>query len=99
MKGKKYGGRVAGTPNKATAAVKSFVTTLLNGYMGDNEEEFKSFKEDWAKLSPKDRIFFSEKFAQYIAPKMSSVDVDAELTDRTQTTTEKLAKLSVIPEE
>lgn len=100
-KRKKYGGRVKGTPNKTTAKMKEFIVDFLGAYMSEQEGDenaLGSFAEDWKKLKPSDRIYYSEKFSQYVIPKMSSVDVDADVSQKVQTTTERLVELSKVNE-
>lgn len=98
----KTGGRVKGTPNKTTAKMKEFIVGFLGAYMSGEEEGAEnglgSFAEDWKKLKPSDRIYYSEKFSQYVMPKMSSVDVDADISQKVQTTTERLVELSKVDE-
>ena len=68
-KGKKYGGRVAGTPNKVTALTKSAIAELLAGYhdSGKMQEDFDAIED------PKDRLVIAEKMMQYVMPKMQAV--------------------------
>jgi hypothetical protein len=48
MKGKKTGGRQAGTPNKLTATVKEVFTTVFTELQTDSEVNLK----EWGKNNP-----------------------------------------------
>lgn len=71
IKGKKTGGRVAGTPNKVSAKVREAMANVLDNYFGS-----KKFAEDMNSLDPKDRVAAMEKFASYVSPKLQSTTVD-----------------------
>ena len=80
MKGKKTGGRVAGTPNKTTSTIKSAIASLLDDYhkSGKMKEDFDAIED------PKDRLALAEKFMQYTTPKMQAVAfTDADEKPRT----------------
>ena len=49
MKGKKTGGRVKGTPNKATATLKESIVDMLSEYRDSGD-----MKSDFNALDPKD---------------------------------------------
>jgi tripartite-type tricarboxylate transporter receptor subunit TctC len=86
--GKKYGGRVAGTPNKTTSTVRSAISKMLDKYF--NSEEFE---EDLKKLKPKERVDAMEKFSAYVAPKLQSTTLDATIEAK-KTIEDKLATLA-----
>ena len=106
-KGVKYGGRKAGTPNKVTKTVREAIGSLLDAYMNgdpeytdpENNVERQNavrdglFYNDFFKLKPKDRVFYAEKFAAYVAPKMQSVSMDIGDAEVKKTLAEKLSKL------
>lgn len=71
MKGKKTGGRQKGTPNKSTTAIREAIAAQWQRY-----QENGKFQKDIDELDPATRINVMEKFAQYISPKMKSMDVD-----------------------
>lgn len=71
MKGRKTGGRKAGTPNKVSSRVKEQITDMVEGYFSSDQ-----FNKDLAVLSAKDRLFIIEKFSAYVAPKLQSASVD-----------------------
>lgn len=91
MKGKKTGGRVAGTPNKATSITKAAISELLAEYQssGKMKADFDAIED------PKDRLVIAEKMMQYVMPKMQSVAfTDAD--ERPITIEDKLKELSKI---
>jgi hypothetical protein len=58
----KTGGRKKGTPNKATADLKAWISTLIASNMVQVEADLNA-------LEPKDRCLFIEKLLQYVVPK------------------------------
>ncbi len=98
--GNKTGGRQKGTPNKANARFKSAIGEFLDWYMnGDpdaKEEQFRRglMKQDLLMVKPYERLQIVEKLMQYTVPKMQTVAIDAEVTERQQKTTERIAELS-----
>lgn len=87
-KGKKTGGRQAGTPNKATATVRGAITRMLDDYFNS-----ALFAEDIAHLEPKDRVSAMEKFAAYAVPKLQSTTIDATV-EKKNTIEDKLIELA-----
>lgn len=83
----KTGGRKKGTPNKMTVEVKSCITKLLEGYTGSDK-----FMDDFNSLSPKDRLFLSERLMNYVVPKMQSVAVE-DVDNNKKSTIEMLIQL------
>lgn len=71
MKGKKTGGRKAGTPNKANAEIRQFVSDLINEYKDKGQ-----FSKDFAALEPRERVRTVENLLAYVIPKLQSVDAD-----------------------
>lgn len=88
MKGKKTGGRVAGTPNKVTVTAKKAIADLLADYHGKG-----MMTEDFLALEPKDRIVIAEKLMQYVIPKMQAVAF-TESDEKTRTIEDALIELS-----
>jgi uncharacterized protein YeeX (DUF496 family) len=88
-KGKKTGGRVAGTPNKATQLGKDTIMALLTAYRdsGMMESDFERIKD------PRDRLMIAEKLMQYIMPRMQSTSVDI-TSDAKKTIEDRLQELS-----
>lgn len=62
MKGKKTGGRAKGTPNKATADIKSWLNTLLS----DNADQLR---EDFKRLDSRERLNIVAKILPYLVPR------------------------------
>jgi hypothetical protein len=87
-KGKKTGGRQKGTPNRLTSDIKAMLAKVVGDYTAD-----KQFSDDWKALEPKDRLALTEKFMQYIVPKMQAVAVSGD-EDKPLTIEEKLVALS-----
>lgn len=67
----RMGGRQKGTPNKTTKSIKETIAKAWQTY-----HESGQFEADLECLEPQARIVVMERYAQYIAPKMKSVDVD-----------------------
>lgn len=88
MKGKKTGGRVAGTPNKTSAVVRAAIAKMLDEYFNSD-----TFKNDIADLDPKDRVAAMEKFAAYVAPKLQTTTLDV-ASETKKTIEDKLVELS-----
>lgn len=87
-KGKKTGGRRAGTPNKASAAVRGAIAKMLDAYFTS-----ETFESDIAELEPKDRVAAMEKFAAYVSPKLQSTTLDMTI-ESNKTIEDRLAELS-----
>lgn len=87
-KGKKTGGRRAGTPNKASAAVRGAIAKMLDAYFTS-----ETFENDIAELEPKDRVAAMEKFAAYVSPKLQSTTLDMTI-ESNKTIEDRLAELS-----
>lgn len=92
-KGKKTGGRQAGTPNKTSATVRGAIAKMLDNYF--NSEDFK---KDIECLDPKDRVFAMEKFAAYVAPKLQTTTLDMTVENK-KTIEDRLVELSDDEEE
>lgn len=65
------GGRQKGTPNKSTSTLREIIAELWRKYQDSGQ-----FAEDLEALDPEARATLMERYAQYIAPKMKSVDMD-----------------------
>lgn len=81
----RIGGRQKGTPNKTTATIRKYIETAWERY-----ENSGQFQADLDALDPATRAVVMEKYAQYISPKMKSVDVD--VTQRATITIEDRLK-------
>jgi hypothetical protein len=92
MRGKKTGGRQAGTPNKTTGVTKKVISDLLDHYNTSGK-----MVDDFDKLDPKDRITIAEKLMQYVMPKMQSTAVDMTLNDEKKTIEDTLNELAKSP--
>jgi len=60
--GNKTGGRTAGTPNKITSDLRTWISELID----DNREQIV---EDLKDLEPQQRVAIFEKLLQYVIPK------------------------------
>lgn len=92
-KGRKTGGRTAGTPNKTSAVVRSAIANMLDDYFNSD-----TFLSDIAALEPKDRVAAMEKFAAYVSPKLQSTTLDMTVENK-KTIEDKLKELSEDEEE
>ena len=87
MKGRKTGGRKAGTPNKLTAPLRQLMSDFCEGTLEDFVNAFNRIDE------PKDKCRIWLDAAAYVMPKMSSVTVkDA---DKQKTMREELEKIAL----
>lgn len=69
-KGKtKTGGRVAGTPNKATTDIRTKIAALIDNH-------FDTIQGDLEDLEPKDRVTAYLKFLEYVLPKKREERID-----------------------
>ena len=84
----RLGGRQKGTPNKSTSYLREIISEQWKHY-----QESGQFKKDLEALDPQTRAVVMERYAQYIAPKMKSIDMDATNTTRI-TIEDKLRQLS-----
>ncbi|PDP60150.1 hypothetical protein [Prevotella intermedia] len=82
----KTGGRVKGTPNKATVLNKKAIENLLEQYNSSG-----MFSQDFLSLEPRERITIAEKLIQYTTPKMQSTSVDLS-TENTECTIDVMLK-------
>lgn len=71
MKGKKTGGRKAGTPNKVSAPIRAAISGRLEAYVSSGD-----FEKDFALLDGKERLDVFVKLTGYVVPKPLSVDID-----------------------
>ena len=87
-KGKKTGGRVAGTPNKKSAQLREYLAQMVNEY-----KESGKMKQDLDGLEPKDRLTIYEKYMQYSLPKLQAVEFKGEIENKV-TLADTLVQLS-----
>ena len=86
---KKAKGRPPGSKNRITAINKQLITDLLCDYSNSG-----LMMDDFMRLPPKDRIMISEKFMQYVMPKMQSVQADMTVVGKRETLADTLNNLS-----
>lgn len=95
-KGFKTGGRVAGTPNKATSEFKTTVAALLENNAANVELWLQRVADgdpqNEVKADPGKALDLLAKLAEYAAPKLSRSEVNADVTVRSLS--EELAKLN-----
>lgn len=84
----KTGGRAKGTPNKITRDIREKLASVTSEYYNS-----KLFAKDIAALEPKDRVTIMERLTNYVAPKMQSTTVDANIASK-QTIEDRLLALS-----
>lgn len=87
-KGKKTGGRVAGTPNKKSAQLREYLAQMVNEYKESGQMEL-----DLSCLEPKDRLTIYEKYMQYSLPKLQAVEFKGEIESKV-TLADTLVQLS-----
>lgn len=88
MKGKKTGGRVAGTPNKTTKSVREVLSKVIEGYYTSDK-----FIDDLARLKAVERVAAMEKLAAYAVPKLQTTTLDV-IAESKKTIEDKLLELS-----
>lgn len=92
-KGKRYGGRAKGTPNKVTSDMRQLISNILSEY-----SECGMMGSDFKSLEPKDRLVIAERLMQYAIPKLQATTLD--VAEGTKTTIEEtLIQLSKMPED
>jgi hypothetical protein len=67
----RLGGRLAGTPNKVTADLKTWVASILD----DGRERFVS---DMENLEPAERVRVYTNLMNYVLPKQQAMSVEAQ---------------------
>lgn len=78
----KTGGRKAGTPNRATAAVKGYIQDVLDTYMAPAPKGRKAadtlptLQEDLRLMEPAERVRAMTQLAGYIIPKQQALSID-----------------------
>lgn len=88
MKGKKTGGRKAGTPNKTTKSMREVLSNAVCGYYTSEQ-----FLEDIAYLKPVERVSAMEKLAGYVLPKLQTTSLDV-FSESKKTIEDRLIELS-----
>lgn len=94
----KTGGRIKGTPNKTTAAVKTYITDVLSDYMQPARRGSKtpSLSKDLKDMLPADRVRAMTQLAGYVIPKQQALSV----AEQTQVEAEALtAWLETAPDD
>lgn len=82
----KIGGRQKGTCNKVTKQMKDVLAPILNAYMGEEgltvEGQKMSLAQDLKDMDPADRGRLMKDLMSYVAPKMASMEVKADVKAR-----------------
>jgi len=68
----RIGGRQSGTPNKVTASVKEWLSTLI-------DKNRKQIEKDIKQLESKERLQILEKFMQYVIPKQQAMKAEIDI--------------------
>jgi len=68
----KTGGRVAGTPNKVTTDLRSWINELLDSNRQQIDKDIKQ-------LEPQQRVAIFEKLLGYAIPKMQAVEAKIDI--------------------
>ena len=72
--GIKYGGRIKGTANKATARLREAFTDLLEGNMGRLQE----LLDKVAEKNPEKALELMLKLSEFVLPKLRAIEVNNE---------------------
>jgi hypothetical protein len=67
-------GRKAGTPNRSSAQIRDCFQMLL-------EENLEQLREDILSLEPKERVQLLLSLANYILPKLRSIDLKSDVEE------------------
>ena len=73
------GGRAAGTPNKATAAVKTAISDIVEAYLSPADAAKPlnfNLAEDLEAMQPQERAKLITGLAAYIVPKQQALSVE-----------------------
>ena len=76
--GIKYGGRIKGTANKATARLREAFTDLLEGNMGRLQE----LLDKVAEKNPQKALELLLKLSEFALPKLRAIEVNNEPEDK-----------------
>ncbi len=68
----KTGGRIKGTPNRATRGMREWVNDFL-------KRNIDQIEKDWKKLAPKDRVQTFQQLFKYVLPTLQSTTVTRDL--------------------
>lgn len=95
----KTGGRQKGTPNKTTAAVKSYITDVINDYMKPQtlrDSSKPNLQNDLEAMQPEERVRAMTQLAGYVIPKQQALSID----EQTQVEADALTQwLETAPDE
>jgi hypothetical protein len=72
MKRTKTGGRQAGTPNRTTKALRTWITDFITA-------NTKQIENDWQSLEPKERITAFQQLLKYALPTLQAVNVTTDI--------------------
>ncbi len=89
----KTGGRQAGTPNKATAAVKNYIADIIGNYMqpaAQTDNAPATLEADLRALTPAERVKAITQLANFILPKQQAISIDEQKQLETEALTEWL---------
>jgi len=78
-------GRPKGSPNKATADLRQWITNFID----DNREQIQ---KDWKALEPKDRIVLFEKMLKYALPTLQAMQLDTDFDRLSDADLDRLIK-------
>lgn len=73
----RIGGRKKGTPNKATATIREAIAAMWKDY-----HDSGLFQKDIEALDSQTRAAVMEKYAQYVAPKLKTIDAEVSHSGR-----------------
>lgn len=70
-KGKKHGGRVAGTPNKATQEAREAIATFVNG----NAHRLSAWLDEVSETNPAKAFELFQSVVEYHIPKLARTEM------------------------
>lgn len=83
----RLGGRQKGSTNKTTREMREVLAPILTAYMGDGLEDGDGGKmslvQDLKDMAPDERGRIMKDLMAYVAPKMASMEVKAEVERKT----------------
>lgn len=71
-------GRKKGVPNKTTAELKEIITRIVGNQLEHIENDLNKIRKN----DPAEAMRLSQKFIEYVLPKQTKIDLEAELNHK-----------------